>query len=73
MNESMRVRNRKEISLGVYGSIYIEEEWDGGYKILLDTQGENIWLGFKEPGVTHYIYWNVVQRWNQEKKTVKHE
>lgn len=68
MGELMRVRNRKEITLGGYGSVYIEEDFSGGYKILIDTHGsENIWLGFKEPGVTHYIYWNVVQRWNREK------
>ena len=71
MSDTMRVINRKQIMIGNYGSVYIEEVLGGGYRVLIDTHEENIWLGFKEPGVTHYVYWKTVLGWHKEKLTVR--
>ena len=51
-----------DVLLGGYGLVHIEEELGGGYKITIDTYEDNVWLGFKRPHGTSFLYWDNVQR-----------
>jgi len=57
-----RVLKSIDVLLGNYGRVHIEEELGGGYKITIETHKQNVWLGFKKPGVTHFLYWDEVKR-----------
>ena len=64
----IKVLKSIDVLLGNYGHIYIEEVLGGGYKITIETHEQNVWLGFKKPGITHFLYWDEVKRMvaNQE-------
>lgn len=52
----------REVRLDGYGTITIEEDMSGGWRIKIDAISDDVRLGFHQKGGTSFYRWKVVQK-----------